>query len=187
VRVPLHSGSRLPLVTLPDDAALLGAPPPLDPLADIGAAVAEALRYPLAGAPLETVAPRGGRATVVVQPPSVPLPTAGDDARRDALAAVLAELARVGVARRDVTILVAGGLARRAGRRELEALLRPDQAREFRGAIVVHDCEADDLRPLAAGGHQTRVHPALVDTDLIVTVGGAETVLHGGEIGIVDV
>jgi hypothetical protein len=186
VRVPLHSGSRLPLVALPDDAALLGAPPPLDPLADIGAAVAEALRYPLAGGPLEALAPRRGRATVVVQPPALPLPTVKEDARRDALAAVLSELGRAGVARGDVTILVAGGLARRAGRRELETLLRPDQAREFRGEIVVHDCEADDLRPVVADGHRTRVHPTLVDTDLIVTVGAGETVLHGGATAFVD-
>ncbi len=186
MRVPLHSGSRVPLVTLPDDAVLLGAPPPLDPIADVGSAVAEAFRYPLAGQPLAALAPRGGRATVVVQPPELPLPTAQDDARRDALAAVLTELSRTGIARQRTTILVAGGLARRAGRRELETLLRPDQARDFRGAIVVHDCEADDLRPIVAGGHATRVHPALVETDLVVTVGAAETVLHGGPSALVD-
>jgi hypothetical protein len=184
--VPLHSGSRLPLVTLPDDAMLLAAPPPLDPIADIGAAVAEALLYPLAGEPLATLARGGGRATVVVQPPALPLPTARDDARRDALAVVLAELSRVGIARQRVTILVAGGLAQRAGRRELEALLRPDRAREFRGDIVVHDCEADDLRPIVAGDHRTRIHPALLDTDLVVTLGAAETVLHGGATALVD-
>ena len=186
MRVPLHSGSRVPLVTLPDDAVLLGAPPPLDALADIRAAVAEAFRYPLAGPPLEALVPRGGRATVVVQPPAVPLPTARNDARRDALAAVLAELSRAGVARERVTLLVAGGLARRLGRRELETLLRPDQARDYRGAIVVHDCEADDLLPIDAGPHRTRIHPTLVETDLIVTVGAAESVLHGGPTALVD-
>jgi hypothetical protein len=186
VRVPLHSGSRVPLVTLPDDAVLLGAPPPLDALADIRAAVAEAFRYPLAGRPLEALATRGGGATIVVQPPAVPLPTARNDGRRDVLAAVLGELSRAGVVRERTTLLVAGGLARRLGRRELETLLRPDQAREFRGSIVVHDCEADDLRPVVAGGHRTRVHPALVDTDLIVTVGASESVLHGGTTALVD-
>ena len=44
VRAALASGSRLPLVTLPDDAVLLAPPPPVDPIADVGAAVAEALR-----------------------------------------------------------------------------------------------------------------------------------------------
>jgi len=58
VRVPLASGSRLPLVTVPDDAVLLAPPPPLDPIADVGAAVVEALRYPLAGPALHAVAPR---------------------------------------------------------------------------------------------------------------------------------
>lgn len=185
-RVPLHYGSRLPVVTLPDDAVLLGAPPPLDALADVGAAVAEAFRYPLAGEPLGALATRGGRATVVVQPPALPLPTAHDDARRDALAAVLVELSRAGVPRRQVTLLVACGLARRAGRRELESLLRRDQAREFRGTIVVHDCEADDLRPIDAGARPTRIHPSLLDTDLVVTVGAGETVLHGGATALVD-
>ena len=186
LRVPLHSGSKLPLVTLPDDAQLLTVPPPLDPIADVAAAVSEALRYPLGGELLHTVAPRGGRATVVVQPPTLPLPDVDDDPRRDALASVLDELAHEGVARDRVTVLVAGGLGRRLGRRELEALLRPDRARAFRGDVIVHDCEGDDLRPLAVDGRTMRVHPALVDTDLVVTVGAAETVLHGGATALVD-
>ena len=100
VRVPLHSGSRLPLVTLPDDTVLLAAPPPLEPLADVAAAVTEALRYPLAGPSLSEVVPRAGRATVVVQMPVLPLPSAEEDPRRDALAAVLDALAGGGLRRR---------------------------------------------------------------------------------------
>ena len=145
LRIPLHSGSRLPLVSVPDGASLLVPPPPLETLADIGAAVAEAIRYPLSGPPLPAVAPRGGRATVVVEPPTVPLPAVEDDPRRDALAAVLDELAQARGGRERITVLVAGGLGRRAGRRELELLLRRDRARDFRGRIVVHDCEAESL------------------------------------------
>ncbi|HEX2304520.1 MAG TPA: lactate racemase domain-containing protein [Gaiella sp.] len=180
LRVPLHSGSRLPLVALPDDVVLLATPPPLDPIADVEAAVVEALRYPLSGPLLRGIAPSGGRATVVVQPPALPLPTAQEDPRRDALAAVLDELARAGIPRQRVTVLLAGGLGRRAGRRELEGLLRPERAREFRGDVVVHDCEADDLRPVTVEGRTVRVNPALLDTDVVVTVGAGETVLHGG-------
>ena len=99
LRVPLHSGSRLPLVTLPDDAVLVAPPPPLDPLVDIRAAVAEAFRYPLSGPALGAVAPRGGRATIVVQPPGLPLPSVEQDPRRDVLAAVLDELELHGVQR----------------------------------------------------------------------------------------
>jgi len=186
VRVPLASGSRLPLVTVPDDAVLLAPPPPLDPLADVGAAVAEALLYPLAGPPLHVAAPRDGRATVVVQLPALPVPSAADDPRRDALAAVLDALAAAGVPRERQTVLVAGGLGRRAGRRELEGLMRPDRARGFRGRVVVHDCEGEDLIRIELDGRPHHVHPALVETDVVVTVGAGETVLSGGATALVD-
>lgn len=181
LRVPLLAGSRIPVVSLPDDVVLLAPPPPLDPLADVGAAVAAALRYPLAGPALAGVATRGGRATIVVEPPSLPLPGAADDPRRDALSAVIDELERAGVAPERHTVLVAGGLERRASRAQLERLLRPARARDFRGTVVTHDCEADDLVALtSAGGVSIRAHRAVVETDLVVCVSAAETVLRGG-------
>jgi hypothetical protein len=180
VRVPLASGSRLSLVTLPDDAVLLAPPPPLDALVDVGAAVTEALRYPLAGPALHEIAPGGGRATVVVQPPALPLPSVSEDPRRDALAAVLDALAASGVSSDRQTVLVAGGLGRRVGRRELEGLMRRDRARAFRGRIVVHDCEAEDLVRIELGGRAHLVHPALLETDIVLTVGAGETALSGG-------
>jgi len=186
VRVPLASGSRLPLVTVPDDAVLLAPPPPLDPLADVGAAVLEALRYPLAGPPLHAAATRDGRATVVVQLPALPVPTAADDPRRDALAAVLDALTAAGVPRDRQTVLVAAGLGRRAGRRALEGLMRPDRARSFRGNVSVHDCESEDLIRLELDGRPHHVHPALVETDVVVTLGAGETVLDGGATALVD-
>ena len=186
VRVPLASGSRLPLVTVPDDAVLLAPPPPLDPIADVGAAVVEALRYPLAGPALHAVARRDGRATVVVQPPSLPVPSAAEDPRRDALAAVLDALAAAGIPRDRQTVLVAGGLGRRAGRRELEGLMRPDRARAFRGQVVVHDCEDEGLVRLELDGRPHHVHRALVETDVVITVGAGETVLNGGATALVD-
>ncbi|HET8742417.1 MAG TPA: lactate racemase domain-containing protein [Gaiella sp.] len=186
MRVPLASGSRLPLVTLPDDAVLLSSPPPPDPIVDVGAAVVDALRYPLSGPPLVDLVPRGGRATVVVQPASLPFPSPVDDPRRDALGTVLTELTRAGVPGDRQTLLVAGGLSRRAGRQELEALVRRDRARSFRGRVVVHDCESDELRRIELDGRAHRVHPALLETDLVVTVGAGETVLHGGPTALLD-
>ena len=66
-RLPLLSGSRIPLVSVDDDAVLLAPPPPLDPLRDITAAVGEALRYPLSGSPLADLVTRGGRVAIVVE------------------------------------------------------------------------------------------------------------------------
>jgi hypothetical protein len=179
-RVPLLLGSRVVTARVPDETALLSAPAPLDPIANVEAAVAEALRFPLAGPALEDAATRGGRATIVVEPPTLPFPGARDDPRRAALAAVLDELARVGVAPAKQTVLVAGGLERRAGRAELETLLPRARARDFRGRVLVHDAEDDGLREVREAGHAYRVSPALLDTDLVVTVTAAETVLHGG-------
>lgn len=180
------NGSRLARVPVPDDIAILDPPAAIDSLADIGEATAEALRYPLSRPPLERLVTRGGRATIVIDPPVVPVPGAEDDPRRDALAAVIEELHRHGMPRDRQTLLVAGGLERRAGRRELEALLRPERARAFRGTVVTHDCEADDLRSLGEiDGVAARVAPPLVEADLVVTVTAAETVLHGGAAALV--
>lgn len=176
-RAPLLSGSRVVLVPVADGDVVLRPPPPPDRIVDPATAVRDALRFPLAGPPLEPIAPRGGRATIVVEPPALPLPGGHRDARREALASAMKELERCGVRNERQTILVAGGLARRLGQRELERLLPPPEAREFHGRVVVHDAESEDLVPVAG---DARAHPSLVDTDLVLVVSGAETILHGG-------
>jgi len=176
-RVPLLAGSSIVLVPLGDDDVVLRPPPPPAHVVDVSASVRDALRFPLSGPPLESAAPRGGRATVVVEPPALPLPGAQRDARRDALAAAIHELERCGIRSERQTILVASGLGRRLGRRELEGLLAPPEARAFRGDVVVHDAEGEDL---VAISDRMKVGRSLVDTDLVLVVGAAETVLHGG-------
>ena len=182
-RIPLLAGSRVQLVTVDDDAVLLAPPPPLEPLADVGAAVAEALRYPLSGASLGQLVTPGGRVTIVVEPSLLPLPGAPADPRQDALAAVIDELARLGMRGERHTVLVAGGLERRSGRTEREAVLRPARAHSFRGVVAVHDCTDDALRELLDGGGVAtgmRINPHLLDTDLVVVVTAAETADRGG-------
>jgi hypothetical protein len=182
------AGSRLVVVTAPDDALVLRPPPPAHAVADVGAAVRDALRFPLAGEPLEALVSRGTRATIVVEPPQLPLPGTDRDPRQAAIAAAVAELERLGVPTGYQTLLVAGGLARRAGHDQLETLVSPEFARRFHGHVEVHDVERDDLVDLGnAGAVPLRVHPALVNTDLVVVVTAAETVLHGGPAALVGV
>ena len=67
------------------------------------------------------------------------------------------------------TILIAGGLERRAGRREQEAVLTATEARDFRGSVEVHD--ARGAGPRAARDRRrrsVRIHPSLLEADLIV-------------------
>jgi hypothetical protein len=170
-------------VDAPDDAVVLRPPPPGEPIADVRAAVRDALRFPLAGEPLEALVTRGGRATIAIEPPALPLPSATHDPRQDAVAAASAELERAGVPAERQTLLVAGGLARRPGRRELENLgfVSAGFARRFRGQVEIHDAEDPALVELGRPGNvPLRVNRALVDTDLVLTVSAAETVLHGG-------
>ena len=89
------------------------------------------------------------------------------------------ELERLGVA--QVTILVAGGLLRRT---------TPARDRPARPARVPSPLQGPRDRARRRGGRPRRarqagnvtlrVNPALVETDLVVTVTAAETVLHGG-------
>lgn len=175
-RVPLLSGTRLVVATAGEDDVVLRPPPPGEALADVAAAVREALRFPLEGPPLAELAREAGRATLVVEPPALPIPGAERDPRQLAIGAAVDELERLGVPSGYQTILVAGGLARRAGPRELAALVTPEFARRFHGRVAVHDAEDPELVDVGPA----RVHRALVETDLVVAVTAAETVLHGG-------
>jgi len=180
-RVPLLSGSRLVLATAPDDAIVLRPPPPAQAVADVTAAVRDALRFPLEGEPLERLVQGRGRATIVVEPPALPIPAAPSDPRQLAIGAVIDELERLGIPSGFQTILVAGGLARRLAQRELESLVTPEVARRFHGSVVVHDVEDPELVVLDEDARpQLRVNRALAETDLVVVVTAAESVLHGG-------
>ena len=124
---------------------------------------------------------RGGRATIVVEPPALPLPGAPHDPRREALSATIDELVRCGIPDDRQTILVAGALGRRSSVRELVRMLfPPSRARTFHGQLLVHDAEDPGLVPVADGEEPVRLHPSLLESDLTLVVGAAETVVHGG-------
>jgi hypothetical protein len=182
MRVPLLSGTRLLVVNAPDDAVVLAPPePPPQAITDVGAAVRDALRFPLAGSPLAGIAPRGGRATIVCDVPALPLPSAPVDARRAAIGAAVQELRRLGLPDERQTILVTAGLGRRPGRRDLDRLFAPAFARAFHGSVRVHDVEDSTL--VEVGSHDDvplKIARELVETDVVVCVSAAETVLHGG-------
>jgi hypothetical protein len=175
------SGTNVSVVHVPDDATVLLPPPPAEAIANVEAAARDALRFPLAGDGIDRLATRGGRVTIVVEPTALPIPGGMVDPRQQALAAVIEELERAGMPLERQTLLVAGGLARRAGRQQLEALVSPTLARRFRGRVLVHDVESPDLVELGSAGRTPlRAHPALVDTDLVLPLSSAESVLHGG-------
>lgn len=182
VRIALLAGSRPLALEMPENGTALPPPsPPKDFIVDVSAAVRDALRFPLAGASLADLARGKRQATIVVEPPALPVPGGTRDPRLEALVATSDELETAGIPSQNQTILVAAGLARRPGRRELAALVTPEFRRRFRGLVVVHDVEAPDLVTLdEAGGVPLLVDRALTEADLVVTLSAAESVLHGG-------
>jgi hypothetical protein len=178
-RVPLLSDARIVVAEAGDGDLVLRPPLPRESLEDVAQAVRDALQFPLAGPPLEELVTRGGTATMVIEQPSLPIPSVQLGPRHVAIAAVADELERLGV--RQTTILVAGGLMRRTTPRDIGTLVPPEFRRRFKGRVIVHDAEAEDLVDLGAEGNvRLRVNRALVETDVVVTVTAAETVLHGG-------
>jgi lactate racemase-like protein len=181
-RVPLLSGSRVVVVNAPDDAVVLRPPTPREGVADVAGAVRDALRFPLEGPPLAELVPRDAkRVTIVVELPTLPIPGATGDPRQAAVEGLSDELVRIGVRSQAQTLLIAGGLARRPGPADVALLVAPEFRRRFRGQVVVHDVEDPDLVEVArVGSVPLRVNRALAETDGIVVVSAAETVLHGG-------
>jgi hypothetical protein len=178
-RIPLLSDSRIVVAEPADGDGILRAPAPTEPLSDVPAAVRDSLAFPLEGPPLSALATRGGSATIVIEQPSLPIPGVQFGPRHEAIATVADELDQLGVA--NVTILVACGLLRRSAPRDIGLLVPPEFRRRFRGRVIVHDAEADDLVDVGRlGAVPIRVNRALTDTDVVVAVTAAETVLHGG-------
>ena len=179
-RVPLLSGTRLVLATADDDALVLRPPPP-GRGTDVAAATREALRFPLAGEPLEALAAGARRVTIVVEPPALPIGSVATDPRRIAIATVSEELEALGVPTEGQALFVASGLARRPGQRELATFVTPELRRRFHGRVAVHDAADPALVPVTVDdGPPLRVAAELVEADLVVVVSSAETVLHGG-------
>lgn len=180
-RVPLLSGSRVVQIPVGEEDVVLAPPSPPARTVDVAAAIRDALRFPLDGRPFSERVPRTGRVTVVIEPPALPVPGAQIDPRPRALATVLEELTAEGVEDDRRTILIAGGLSRKLPHRELERILPPPEAREYRGRVLVHDACASDLAPLElADGTTAGVHRALVEAELVVAVSSAESVVAGG-------
>jgi Lactate racemase N-terminal domain len=178
-RVPLLSGTRLVVASASDDARVLRPPSP-GRSTDVEAATREALRFPLEGKPLEELAARAARATIVVEPPNLPIGSVQVDPRRQAIAVVSDTLEELGVPTRSQTLLVAGGLTRRTSRSEIASLVTPEFRRRFHGGVAVHDAASERLVAVPADAPRVRLAPELVETDLVVVVSAAETVLHGG-------
>src|SRR5262249_7347784 len=127
MRIHLDYGRTGLDVDLPDDR-LVGplAIPPAPPLADPQAPILEALPHPLGSRPLAEIARGRKNACILVCDITRPVPN------RLILPPLLRTLEEQGIARKDILILIATGLHRPNEGAELEELVGPEVAANYR-------------------------------------------------------
>jgi nickel-dependent lactate racemase len=179
MRCTLDYGRTGLAVTLPDDRVVGPlAIRPAPPLADPAAAVEEVLRKPIGTPPLTELARGRRNACIVICDITRPVPN------RLLLPPMLRILEEQGIARKDILILNATGLHRPNEGAELEEMVGPDIARNYR-IENHHGKERDEHDYL---GTTERGVPAYIDSryvraDLKITTGLIEPHLMAGYSG----
>lgn len=152
--VALDYGTSGLLIDLPDDCLVVRSDE-VPPVANVEAALLEALRRPVAGAALAELARPGQRVVIAVPDGTRPHP------HRAVLEALLTELTRAG-ADSDVTVLVAGGTHQADPPDVIEAMLGPEVLR--RCNVAVHDCrDTSNLVPLGPASSPAEDVPVAFD------------------------
>ena len=123
-------------VEVPDDAQILHLHA-LPPLENASAAIADALENPIGTAPLSQLARGRRNACIAICDVTRPVPN------EKILTPMLQTLEDAGIARDDITILVATGLHRPNVGAELDEMIGPDIARDYRVINHVAKAEAD--------------------------------------------
>lgn len=172
MNVTLPYGPATLEATLPDRTVVLSnEDPKIAPLADLDAALREALAKP-AGLPrIRDLVKAGASVAIAFDDATVPF---YGPVRGLAITAVLEELAAAGVPRRNVTLICANALHRMFRPEELARLIGEDLVREFGPRLICHDAEDPaslvDLGATSPHGYPVEVHRLAVESDLLVYV-----------------
>lgn len=179
MRITLDYGRSGLEVELPDER-IVGplAIRPAPPLADPAMAIADALANPIGTKPLAELARGRRNACILVCDITRPVPN------RLILPALVRTLEEQGMARGDILILVATGLHRPNEGAELEELLGPDIARNYRvenhhGKVLAEH----DFLGVTANGVPVHIDSRYVRADLKITTGLIEPHLMAGYSG----
>lgn len=165
-------GDRMIPVRLPDRTRFVpqGLSTSLPPVADLRAALQEALRRPLDLPPLRELAKPGWKVTVAFDDPTVPC---YGPVWEPAIRSVLEELEHAGVKKRDVTLLCANALHRKFTRGELGKVIGKELVQEFGYRLLCHDAEdPENLSFLGAtrSGYDVEINRRVTDSDLTIYI-----------------
>ena len=171
--VSLPYGESTLRAELPDRALVIrqggGGRGRIEPAADQGQAVRDALAAPLGMARMGELVRAGSRVVVAFDDGTV---STTPGVRRVLINATLEELESAGVAESDVTLLCANALHRKWTRDELSRMLGDDLVQRFGGRLICHDAEdAENLvyyGRTAEHGYDVEVNRLVRDSDLAV-------------------
>lgn len=152
----------------------------LPALGDEAAGVREALEHPLGMAPIRELVRPGARVAIAFDDPTV---TSYGQIRRQAIEAVLAQLAEAGVDEREVTLICANALHRKFTRDELATIIGRALVERFGERLVCHDAEdPSNLVYLGttARGYDVELNRTAAEADLCVYVNAGLTMGFSG-------
>jgi len=184
----VHQGDGVLLERFPLGARVVYPPLPRSGVDDVEAAIAGALASPAGSAPLASLLRAGMRLVIAVQDTTVPAPRMrGVDVRGRICEQVLSAAAAAGVD--EVSLIVAGGLARRLSAREVARLVGERVFRSFwPTSLACHDAE-DAANLVEVGrtgdGEALAVARVVAQADLVVSVEVVQAAGAGGLAGLV--
>jgi hypothetical protein len=179
----VFSGEDLLLEDLPVGTRVIYPKPPIEGLANPGAAIRYALNHPLEADPLYAQLHPGMRVTIAVDDISLPLPPmATPDIRQTILEIVLEQLDANGVD--DVHIIVANSLHRRMRPWEMKRMVGKKIFDAFYpDRFYNHDAEdPDGIVPLGTTDHDepVNINRRAVESDLVIYVNINLVPMDGG-------
>ena len=173
MNVELPYGDATLTATLPERARTLSNTEAVTPtpLADLDAAVAQALATPLGSPPVRALVKPGASVTIAFDDATVP---SYGPIRSAAITALLRELEAAGVWRRRVTLICANALHRKLRPAELARIIGADLVAEFGERLLCHDAENSDvlvnLGPTPEHGYPVITHRLVAESDLTIYV-----------------
>jgi hypothetical protein len=161
---------------LPDRARVVsrggaaGSGAGLAPVADLDAAVREALAAPLGLPPVRELVRPGSRVVIAFDDPTV---TSFGPIRRVAIESLLAQCAEAGVRENDIVLICANALHRKFTPDELATVIGPELVARFGERLFCHDAEdRDNIVDLGTTerGYDVELSRYAVEADLCVYV-----------------
>jgi len=167
----------------PEETDFYYANDPIKPLENDYKAIREAIESPIDSKILEKLLDEDSRVVIAFDDVSLPLPAMMDDVRGKAAEVVIEKISTIGVKKKNIQFICAGGLHRKVKPKEFSHILGKKVYKEYKHQILNHD--ADDTENLIVlgtteEGFDVEINKTAAEADLIIYLSIAWTQLNGG-------